>query len=128
MSTFERTDFDDWLKTMVRRHGEFSVLVILAQIGARSVTPLCSTYVHVVGDDVSWDDMSVMFAGSGQSWDGAVFFPTKGRNGGPIDNPTARLRLAELEAKVTANRMVLNDGEFFDTLGRRIKIEPMADA
>jgi hypothetical protein len=69
-----------------------------------------------------------MFAGSGQSWDGAAFFPTKARNSGPIDNPTARLRLAELEAKVTEDRMTLNDGHFFDTQGRKIKIEPMADA
>ena len=69
-----------------------------------------------------------MFAGSGQSWDGAAFFPTKAANGGPVDNPTARLRLTELEAKVTEDRMILNEGHFFDTLGRRIKIEPMADA
>ena len=55
-----------------------------------------------------------MFAGSGQSWDGAAFFPTKARNGGPVDNPTARLRLSELEAKVTEDRMILNEGHFFD--------------
>ena len=55
-------------------------------------------------------------------------FPTKANSGGPIDNPTARLRLRELEAKVTEDRMILNDGHFFDTLGRRIKIEPLADA
>ena len=55
-----------------------------------------------------------MFAGSGQSWNGAAFFPTKARNGGPVDNPTARLRLAELEAKVTEDRMTLNEGHFFD--------------
>jgi hypothetical protein len=38
------------------------------------------------------------------------------------------LRLAELEAKVTADRMILNEGHFFDGLGRRIKIEPVTDA
>jgi hypothetical protein len=82
----------------------------------------------VIGDEIDWVEVKLMFAGSGHSWDGAAFFPTKARNGGPVDNPTARLRLAELEAKVTEDRMILNEGHFFDTLGRRIKIEPMPDA
>ncbi|MDX2203194.1 MAG: hypothetical protein NW223_10620 [Hyphomicrobiaceae bacterium] len=124
MSTSEDTEFNAWLSSMVREHGEFTVLVVLTDIGERSVTPLCSTYFHVIGDEVDWDDITTMFAGSGQDWKGAAFFPTKARDGGPIDNPTARLRLKELEAGVAANRMLLNDGHFFDTLGRRIKIEP----
>jgi hypothetical protein len=128
LSTSERTEFDEWLADMVRQHGEFTALVILTEIGERSVVPLCSTYLHVIGEEVDWEEIKIMFAGSGRNWDGAAFFPTKGRNGGPIDNPTARTRLAELEAKVTENRMVLNDGHFFDTLGRKIKIEPMTDA
>jgi hypothetical protein len=128
LSTSERTEFDEWLVDMVRQHGEFTALVILTEIGERSVVPLCSTYLHVIGEEVDWEEIKIMFAGSGRNWDGAAFFPTKGRNGGPIDNPTARTRLAELEAKVTENRMVLNDGHFFDTLGRKIKIEPMTDA
>jgi hypothetical protein len=128
LSISEKTEFDAWLASMVAHHGEFTALVILAQIAERAVTPLCSTYLHVIGDEVDWDDITRMFAGSGQSWDGAAFFPTKARNGGPVDNPTARLRLAELEAKVTADRMILNEGHFFDGLGRRIKIEPVTDA
>jgi hypothetical protein len=113
---------------MVRDHGEFTVLVVLTRISEREVAPLCSTYLHVIGDEVDWDDITTMFAGSGRSWDGAAFFPTKAANGGPIDNPTARLRLGELEAKVTEDRMILNEGHFFDTQGRRIKIEPILDA
>jgi hypothetical protein len=128
LSISEKTEFDAWLASMVAQHGEFTALVILTQIAERSVRPLCSTYLHVIGDEVDWDDIARMFAGSGQSWDGAAFFPTKARNGGPVDNPTARLRLAELEAKVTADRMILNEGHFFDGLGRRIKIEPVIDA
>lgn len=128
MSTSDATDFDDWLARMVREHGEFTVLVLLTDIGERSVTPLCSTYFHFLGDEVTWDDITLMFAGSGQNWKGAAFFPTKARNGGPIDNPTARLRLQELEASVIADRMLLNDGHFFDTAGRRIKIEPELQA
>jgi len=113
---------------MVREHGQFTVLVVLAAIGERSVEPLCSTYMHVIGGEIDWEEIKVMFAGSGQSWDGAAFFPTKAQAGGPVDNPTARLRLSELEAKVSQNRMILNDGHFFDTAGRRIEIEPFADS
>jgi hypothetical protein len=128
LSTSERTEFEEWLAGMVRQHGEFTALVILAGIAERKVTPLCSTYLHIMGDDVDWEDIKLMFAGSGQSWDGAAFFPTKGPNGGPVDNPTARLRLGELEAKVSEDRMILNEGNFFDNLGRRIEIEPDSDA
>jgi hypothetical protein len=128
LSTSDRTEFDEWLKSMVGRLGEFTVLVVLADIGERSVTPLCSTYFHIIGDEVDWDEITVMFAGSGQNWNGAAFFPTKADSGGPIDNPTARKRLAELEAQVVEDRMVLNDGHFFDVEGRKIKIEPLADA
>jgi hypothetical protein len=122
------TEFDAWLQDMVGRYGEFTVLIVLSKIGGRSVVPLCSTYLHVVGDEVDWTEIKALLAGSGRAWDGAAFFPTKGRNGGPIDTETARLRLAELEAKVIENRMVLNDGHFFDTHGRRIEIEPVVDA
>ena len=128
MSTSDRTEFDEWLKSMVGRLGEFTVLVILADISERNVTPLCSTYFHIIGDEVDWDEITVMFAGSGQNWNGAAFFPTKADTGGPIDNPTARRRLTELEAKVVEDRMILNDGHFFDVQGRKIKIEPLADA
>jgi len=113
---------------MLRQHGEFTALVILTEIGECHVVPLCSTFLHVMGDEVDWQAIKSMFAGSGQRWDGAAFFPTKARGGGPIDNPTARSRLSELEAKVREDRRVLNDGHFFDSLGRRIEIEPIADA
>lgn len=123
------TEFDAWLKGMVGRHGEFTFLVVLAEIGERRVAPLCSTYFHVVGDEVEWSDIAAMLAGSGRKWGGAAFFPTKAApQGGPVDDRTARSRLAEIESKVRQDRMVLNEGHFFDVLGRRIEIEPIADA
>lgn len=106
------------------RHGDFSVLVVLTRIGDSAVVPLCSTFFHVVGDELTWDDIVKMLESSGQTWQGAAFYATKGVSGGPIDNATARQRLRELEAKIISDRMTLNDGEFFDVLGRRIKIEP----
>ncbi len=124
MSTSDPSEFGAWLTSMVAEHGEFTVLVILVELGQRSVSPLCSTYFHVIGDEVTWDEITAMLAGSGQAWSGVAFFPTKGRDGGPIDNPTARLRMRELEERVMADRMTLNDGHFFDAHGRRIEIAP----
>lgn len=122
------TEFDDWLVGMVRQHREFTALVILTEITEHRVVPLCSTFLHVIGDDVRWDAVRAMFAGSGRRWDGAALFPTKSSDGGLIDNVTARRRLAELEAKVREDRMILNDGHFFDVEGRRIEIAPVDDA
>ncbi len=127
MSTSEKTEFDEWFASFYSSTGDMTMLVILATIGESSVAPLCSTYFHVIGNDLDWDDLSLMFVGSGQPWDGAAFFPTKAANGGPVDNPTARLRMRELETKVTENRMTLNEGYFFDKEGRKIKIEPIAE-
>ena len=83
------TEFDDWLAAMVLRHGEFTVLVILTAIGQGKVMPLCSTFLHVVGDEVDWREIKTMFEGAGRDWDGAAFFPTKAHEGGPIDDATA---------------------------------------
>jgi|SRR5689334_5020809 hypothetical protein len=113
---------------MVLRHGEFTVLIILTAIGDGKVIPLRSTFLHVIGDEVDWPEIKTLFESAGRDWDGAAFFPTKAREGGPIDSATARLRLAELQARVREDRLVLNEGHFFDTLGRRIEIEPLANA
>jgi hypothetical protein len=65
----------------------------------------------------------VMFAGSGADWDGAAFFPVSSPESELLDNPTARLRLRDLEARFDQDRLVLNEGAFFDNLGQRLKIE-----
>jgi hypothetical protein len=67
--------------------------------------------------------MTILFAGSGMDWDGAAFFPVTDPSGGPLDNPTARLRLRQIELRFDADRLTLNEGHFFDKWGRRLKIE-----
>jgi hypothetical protein len=126
LSTSERigaNDFERWLAREFAQTGPFTALVVLIEIGATQVTPLCSTYFNVIGDEVEWSDIVVMFAGAGREWDGATFFPVVGAGGGPLDNPTARLRLRELEARIDDDRLVLNDGQFFDKWGRRMSVE-----
>jgi hypothetical protein len=117
------TDFDRWIAGEFAEIGAFTALVVLVEIGATKVAPLCSSYFNVIGDEVDWGEVTVLFAGAGADWDGASFFPVTAPHGGPVDNPTARLRLRELEARLDQDRLVLNQGHFFDKCGRRMKIE-----
>jgi hypothetical protein len=117
------SDFDRWISAEFARSGPFTAFVVLVEITGRKVTPLCSTHFNVIGDEVDWDEITVLFAGSGQQWDGAAFFPQRTTGGRPLDNPNARLRLRKLEERLDDNRLVLNEGHFFDKRGRRMKIE-----
>lgn len=117
-------DFDRWIVEEFSVSGAFTVLIVLVQIADTKVEPLCSTYLNVIGDEVDWGEMTVLFAGAGANWSGAAFFPVTGADG-PVDNPTARLRLQALEARVNESRLVLNEGHFFDKWGRRLQIEEM---
>jgi len=117
------TDFERWLAREFAQAGAFTALVVLVEIRETRVTALCSTYFNVIGDEVAWSDIVIMFAGAGREWDGAAFFPVAASDGGPLDNPTARLRLRELESRVDGDRLVLNEGHFFDAWGRRLRID-----
>jgi hypothetical protein len=119
------TDFDRWVADEFAETGAFTALVILVEIAEPAVVPLCSTYFNVIGDEFDWGEITVLFAGSGRDWSGACFFPVIATDGGPLDNPTARLRLRELETRVDESRLMLNEGNFFDKWGRRLQIEEM---
>ena len=127
MSISERihacNDFQRWLAREFAATGAFTAIAILVEIGKTQVTPLCSTYFNVIGDEVEWSEIVVMFAGAGREWDGAAFFPVVEADGGPLDNPTARLRQREFETRIDHDRLVLNEGHLFDKWGRRMKIE-----
>ena len=125
MSTSDaaKTDFDRWIVEEFEDRGEFTALVMLVDIGETKVTPLCSTYFNVIGTEIDWAEITMLFADSGQDWRGASFFSMTDPNGRPLDNPTARLKLKELEARLDKDRLVLNEGRFFDKSGRRLKIE-----
>jgi hypothetical protein len=115
--------FDDWIVAEFAERGAFTALVVLLEIGERQVTPLCSTYFNVIGDEIDWEEITVLFAGAGVAWNGASFFPAEAADGGPLDNPAARLRLRDLERRLDADKLVLNEGHFFDRHGRRMTIE-----
>ena len=121
--THARNDFERWLAREFTDIGAFTAFAILIEIGKTQVTPLCSTYFNVIGDEIDWSGITVLFAGAGRAWDGASFYPLTAPDGGPLDNPSARLRLHELEARIDDDPLVLNEGHFFDKWGRRLKVE-----
>src|SRR5438309_1263772 len=81
VSTSDINSFDDWIAAEFDERGAFTALVILVDIDGHKVTPLCSTYFSVVGDEVDWAEITVLFAGSGVDWDGASFFPVTSQPG-----------------------------------------------
>lgn len=119
------TDFESWLRAEFADGGSFTALIVLVEIGETQVTPAASTFLNVIGPDVSWSELVGLFAGAGQGWDGAAFFPARDGDGDPLDNTLARIRLREVEMRLDEDRLVLNEGQFFDIWGRRLKIEEM---
>jgi len=117
------TEFDAWIAEEFARKGAFTALAVLVEIGETTVTPLASTYFNVIGDETGWGEITVMFAGAGRPWDGASFYSMTAPDGGPVDNAAARLKLKELEARIDDERLVLNEGHFFDKWGRRMMVE-----
>lgn len=128
MSTSEPSDldFDAWIADEFGRRGAFTACVVLLEIGDRSVTPLASTYLNVIGTETGWPEIVALFSGAGVPWDGAVFFPAAAPDGGPLDNARARIVLREIEARVKAERLAINEGFFFDRQGRRMMVEETA--
>lgn len=123
MSTSDATDFDAWLARTFNELGSFTAFVILVEIKGSDVTPLCSTYFHVIGTEIDWAEMTLLLAGSGRDWQGAAFFPDQGGGKGPLDNVTARVKMKGLEEAVGKDRLQINKGHFFDQWGRRMRID-----
>ena len=114
--------FDEWVREEFGK-GPFTVLIMLVEIADESVEPVASTFLHVIGDDIDWFGMKTMLDQAPHAWHGAAFFPARLAEPGPISDELARLRLYDLKQQVTADRLVLNSGAFFDGLGRLMKIE-----
>jgi hypothetical protein len=121
------THFDQWIAAEFASTGPFTALAVLVEIDDSQVSPLCSTYFNVIGDELDWGEITVLFAGAGHQWDGAAFFPCASPGGGPLDNPNARLQLRQLEERLDENRLVLNEGHFFDKWGRRMKVDEIEE-
>lgn len=115
--------FDDWVVHEFNRSGGFTALLVLIRIDALSVLPLRSAYVHVIGDQTRWGELSNLLARAGVRWDAVLIEPVSAGDGGPVDDLAARTALRTLERRIIEDRMTINDGHFFDAWGRRLKVE-----
>lgn len=120
-----KTDFEQWLSAQFAESGSFTVFIVLVHIAGEAVTPLKSSYAHLIGDDMPWRRMRGLLDGAGARWDGVAFFVGLGHSGGPLPDGAARRKLREVEADVMADPMVLNRGRFFDRRGRHLRIDEM---
>ncbi|GLK80596.1 MULTISPECIES: hypothetical protein [Methylopila] len=123
MSTFDGLDFDDWVKAAFADTGGFTALVVLVEITERDASPAASTFFHVIGDEVEWKAVRRLFASAPGSWDGAAFFIATSSEGGPMEEPLARIELRRVEQMIDDDRLALNEGAFFDRRGRRLRID-----
>ena len=126
ISEHSAIDFEHWIAEEFATTGAFTALIVLVEIAETNVTPLCSTYLNIIGAEVDWNEMTVLFAGAGAAWNGAAFFSVTAPDGGALDNPAARLKLRALEERLNADRLVLNEGHFFDQWGRGMKVKEVA--
>jgi hypothetical protein len=115
------TDFDDWLVETFTRVGSFTILIVLVEIGETSVSPLASSYLHVIGNETRWTDMTELLSGASVPWSGAAFFQAD--RGGLVDDATARQRLSSLTRHLEKDRSLLTHSELFNAQGLRLKIE-----
>lgn len=115
--------FDEWIAHEYARTEGFTALVVLVAIGNLEVLPLRSTFVHVIGDELGWSAFTDLMRGAGVKWDGVVLVPVTGEHGGPVEDARARTELRALDRRIVEDRMVINEGHFFDRHGRRMKVE-----
>jgi hypothetical protein len=84
------TDFDDWLVETFAQVSSSTMLIVLVEMRETTVSPLASSYLHVVGDETRWTDKLDLLSGAGASWNGAcssapteMAWSTTRRPGGP---------------------------------------------
>ncbi len=119
-------DFDRWLETQFAASGPFTALIILVRIESTTIWPLGSSYATVIGSELRWAGMRRLLDSSKLPWSGMAIFPSFSEAGGPLSHEGARQRLAEVQKRVVANHAAINEGFFFDRLGRMIRLEEVA--
>jgi hypothetical protein len=119
-------DFDRWIEAQFAASGPFTALIVLVKIEDITIWPLGSSYATVIGNELRWAGMRRLLDGSKLPWSGVAIFPTFSDAGGPMTDEGARRRLAEVQKRVIADHAVINEGFFFDRLGRMIRLEEIA--
>ena len=121
-----KADFEQWLAAQFADTGPFTIFIVLVQIAGDEVVLLKSSYAHLIGDDMSWDEMRALLDRARAPWNGVAFFVGLGHAGGPLPDEAAARRLRDVEADVKADPLALNRGMFFDREGRHLRIDEVA--
>jgi hypothetical protein len=121
-----KADFEQWLSAQFADTGPFTIFIVLVQIVGDEVVLLKSSYAHLIGDDMSWDEMCVLLDRAGAPWNGVAFFVGLGHAGGPLPDEAAARKLRDVEADVRADPLALNRGLFFDREGRHLRVDEVA--
>ncbi len=121
-----KTDFEQWLSVQFADTGPFTIFIVLVQIVGDEVVLLKSSYAHLIGDDMSWDEMCTLLDRARAPWNGVAFFVGLGHAGGPLPDEAAARKLREVEADVRADPLALNRGLFFDREGRHLRVDEVA--
>ena len=120
------TDFDAWLQAQYADTGPFTALMVLVSIDDQGVKPLLSSYVNVIGDELTWPEMFALLRGAPGLWDGVAFYIGLTAGGGPLSDAQAKIKLQQVEADVKADPLHLNIGRLFDRNGSHLEIRPRA--
>ena len=119
------TAFDQWLASTLEREGPFTMFLILFEEEPNTIVPIRSSYLHVIGPDIRWDELVTLISEDDTRWHSVGIFAAKASYGGPLPDVEAQRRLDVLQQAVLRDRMTVRKGELFDRLGRRLDLTPL---
>jgi hypothetical protein len=119
------TAFERWLLETFTREGPFTLFLVLFEEAPHTIVPIASSYLHVMGTELSWDELATLLGGSGMDWHSVAVFAAKDKAGGPLPDAEARHRLASLQQAVIRDRLTVHKGELFDRQGRRLDLQEL---
>lgn len=118
------TDFDEWLTTIFERAGSFTMLLVLVKFEETAIAILRSSHLHVIGDEIGWQDMLTLLAKANVTWDCVALYQA-GREG-LVEDGVARERLASLIDHLDEDRTLLNEAGLFNRDGLSVRIDEIA--
>ena len=120
------TAFDRWLADTLDREGTFTMFLILFAEAPGTIVPVRSSYLHVIGPDLRFDELAALIGEGGSDgepgWYALAVFAAKAPAGGPLPDAEAGGRLVSLQQAVLRDRLTVRRGELFDRLGRRLEL------
>lgn len=115
------TDFDEWLRNTYAETQGFTLLMVLVRADDGRIDLLRSAYLHVIGDELGWQEMAQHLDNSGTPWNAVAMFRA-GREGLVADE-IAKNRLDALMRAMNGDRTLIRDGEFYNRDGLKLRLD-----